>query len=271
MTTEGSARTLPKNIRDELAEFACALRGSHPSVPVLLRPICEALQVRVQRTASVENGKAYLSWDRSRHRTPTILLPVRAHKTWDRFCSAHELGHYFLLSKYDWAPDDGPSYWRTEELCDFFARELLLPRESINRSRFEESARNSLRHCDSTAAEALLPWKEAATAISEATSAFFLVLDTSTRGGMVVASSSLPQRRGTKSELPSDSACVSSLREFAQEAGTSRATLYRQLPSTLFSDTKLGSMLSKRKVRELVAAATPRSSRLKIAGLSYNG
>jgi hypothetical protein len=259
--------SLPRRIADEMGEYAAALRCEQSSVPVLLRRICQVLGISVRRDRQVPSGKAYLAWDRRTQAAPTILLPLKAHDRWDRFCAAHELGHYFLVSKYEWIPTGSKAYWQTEVLCDHFARKLLLPEDQL----FEwlgdtTDAAAYLTKCDRIAGTAIAPWKEVATSISEAFPVIFFGIEPSERaGGLRVASSSLPKRAGNKAEFPSNSAIVRRLMATSKEAASRRTVQDTKLDIAVFRGTKLYEPLAKLRVSELTARAWPAAGRMKIA------
>ena len=70
---------------------------------------------------------------------------------------AHELGHYVLISRYNWHPTEPSSYWETETLCDYFARELLLP-ASLFDDRPLVNSRSAMAECNSVMSKAQIPW-----------------------------------------------------------------------------------------------------------------
>lgn len=97
-------------------------------LPIALPPICHDLGVTVER-ADTGNARALLLNARTK---PRIVLNRQyasgtALSPWERFLVAHELGH-LVLHRYGIARPKTPNqYWKTEELCDAFARALLLP------------------------------------------------------------------------------------------------------------------------------------------------
>src|SRR6185295_1367329 len=92
-----------------------------------VRPICAELGIKVVRRSSVPSGKAYLAWNHGATDHPLVLLSSGGLLEWDRFCTAHEIGHYLLISAFRETPSNNKEYWKTEALCDEFARELLTP------------------------------------------------------------------------------------------------------------------------------------------------
>lgn len=190
---------LPTNIREILAATAGAARGDQRCPPILLKRVCASLKIPVERRPSVPQGKAFLAWDRAKEKTPRILLPVQRHATWDRFCAAHELGHFVLISNYDWIPKGKKQYWETEELCDFFARNLLI---TVNRDEVRNvKAAQVIELCDEIATSSLIPWKQAAEFISEHSDVCFLVAEIDREGGRVITGSTLPQKQGRSASI----------------------------------------------------------------------
>lgn len=266
------APQLPAAVTNELNQYATALRTDQNGVPVLLRSICEQLNIRVRRHSEVPNGKAYLAWDRQTQTAPTILLPLRGNARWDRFCAAHELGHYFLVSRYDWIPEGSKAYWQTELLCDHFARKLLLPDDQLPAWLGEpRDATDYLTKCDEIAATTITPWREVATAIAEALPVVFFGIEPSERpGGLRVVSSSLPNRTGYRAELAAESELVHLLNLSRERAAANGSRDDIKLNVRLFSDTRLDRPLNKIGVAELTARIWPQGKRIKIAAVSQS-
>lgn len=250
-----------------MAGYAAALRCGQSTVPVLLRRICHDLGIAVRRDGQVPGGKAYLAWDRRTQAAPTILLPLKSHDRWDRFCAAHELGHYFLVSKYDWIPIGSKAYWQTEVLCDHFARKLLIPdNQLLDWLGGAVDAAAYLTKCDEIAGTAIAPWKEVAISISEAFPVVFFAIEPSERpGGLRIASSSLPKRAASKAEFAPDSAIVQALREAFREVSSTRKVKDIKVDAKVFRGTKLYEPLAKLRVSELTARTWPSASRIKLA------
>jgi hypothetical protein len=261
------APELPVAVASELNQYAAALRTDQDGVPVLLRSICKQLDIRVRRHSEVPNGKAYLAWDRQTESAPTILLPLNGNARWDRFCAAHELGHYFLVSRYDWIPEGSKAYWQTELLCDHFARKLLLPDDQLPAWLGEpREAADYLTKCDKIAATTITPWREVATAIAEVLPVVFFGIEPSERpGGFRVMSSSLPKRIGYRAEFAADSELVQLLNRSVERAAANQTRDDIKLNVRLFADTKLDRPLKKMGVAELTARIWPQGTRIKIA------
>jgi Zn-dependent peptidase ImmA (M78 family) len=64
--------------------------------------------------------------------TFSIIVPDHLRGTYlERFQIAHELAHYLLISRGHAGPTDKSSYWRVEDVCDEFARRILLPKKPL--------------------------------------------------------------------------------------------------------------------------------------------
>jgi len=87
----------------------------------------------------------------------------------ERFVIAHELGHLILLRNGAPKPFGASEYWKLEEVCNDFARRLLINEEAINErlGRGDYSASSLLKICAGLALDAKVPWSAAAYRISE--------------------------------------------------------------------------------------------------------
>jgi len=136
---------------------------------VFVRDICFSLGVTVQKKDSVPPYKAYLSVDPSKNHSALILLPSKKIGTFERFCVAHELAHYLLLISFSALPRDKSEYWKHEELCDDFARCLLVPTRYVSQRLRDESlsASRYLHLCGEISKLARVPWIHVAHRIAE--------------------------------------------------------------------------------------------------------
>jgi hypothetical protein len=121
-----------QELRDHLRSWAEQLTADSLHPPVLVGKICTTLGVDVAKRESVPLHKAYLSVDPTRERPALILLPVKQIGSFERFCIAHELAHYLLILGFSATPRDENEYWKHEELCDDFARHLLVPARHLD-------------------------------------------------------------------------------------------------------------------------------------------
>lgn len=261
----GQLRGLPDSIATELCIAAQDLRAEQQALPILLRPICNKVGVRVVRRSSVAEGKAYLEWDRASGSSPVVLLPQVGTLTWDRFCTAHELGHYVLITKYGWNPVERNDYWRTEVMCDYFARQLLIPEFGF-RKRPASRARTAMTWCNSLSRRADVPWIQAAKKISSAHPHLgFFRLARGKDARLKVLATSLPLEKGkgilvsTRSQF--SKIAFESMRIAKEESLTESRSLHR----TDFIGSTLGELFSDLGVKEIFVEASTRTQQVKIS------
>jgi hypothetical protein len=125
--------------------------------------------VDVAKRKNVPVHKAYLSVDPTRERPALILLPVKQIGSFERFCIAHELAHYLLILAFSATPQNKNEYWKHEELCDDFARHLLVPARYVVQKLGDESTEpdHLLTLCTNLAQSTRVPWMHTAHRISE--------------------------------------------------------------------------------------------------------
>jgi hypothetical protein len=267
MSAQASQRVnLPEDVESELSARAQQMHG-WTAMPIYLRDICAALRIPVKRHSNVPAGKAYLQWDRDAQERPTILLPLKAHKTWDRFCAAHELGHYILIKNYDWIPEDKETYWKTELLCDHFARELLIPDNLVVRGAREvNNPIEWLRLSSAVAEEALVPWLQTVHKISRLCAAVtFVRLEVQQRDGLIVSGSTLRNGRGTSMPIPTTSPLVERIRALREEAILSRTILRRDLELSDLTESKLGGFFREFGFTRVAVEVAPRGHQVRLA------
>lgn len=155
--------------RLHLRKWASDITSRFPGVPVLVRDLCSNLDVGLTRRESVPRNKAYLSFDPSTHKPPLIILPLGRPEDYQRFCVAHELAHYFLSKKFNLTPNTSSEYWQHEEICDDFARHLLIPDSFISEKleNMTDNPRDYLHLCGEIRQLARVPWTQAAIRIAE--------------------------------------------------------------------------------------------------------
>lgn len=159
--------------QNRLHEWAASLLGPAPAIPVVIENICGGLGVKLKRASSVPASKSYLSIDPTKIDPISVLLPGVSNElpltSFERLCVAHELAHYFLLKNFELLPRSKSEYWQHEELCDDFARHLLIPEQYIVQRASDTSWEPSayLKLCGDVAAAAWIPWIHAAIRITE--------------------------------------------------------------------------------------------------------
>jgi hypothetical protein len=259
------SRDLPPAIARELTNFAERMRGDQKSLPILLRTICSKLDIRIIRRKSVAPGKAYLEWNGLTGSSPLVLLPSVGNVTWDRFCTAHELGHYVLISKYGWHPNNPSDYWRTEVMCDYFARQLLIPDFALCH-RAATTARSAMAWCNFISQRADVPWIQAAKKITVAYPYLgYLRLVNGKDGRLKVLATSLPLEKG-RGTLVAVRADFTKIANDAMEvACRSGRRIVRALSRDHFISSKLGELLSEVGARDLYMEASAAARQVKIS------
>ena len=261
----GLSRSLPDAIKKELDTAAERLRAQQPSLPILLRPICVKLGIKVVRRASVPEGKAYLQWDGAGGHSPIVLLPRSGALTWDRFCTAHELGHFVLVTKFGWNPTEQSDYWRTEVMCDYFARQLLVPDFGL-RLRPARRARTAMSWCNSLSKNADVPWIQAAkkiTSVHPHLAFFRLAKGKDTR--LKVLATSLPLEKGIGT-LVSTRTAFSKIAYGAIEIAKQESLCEsRTVDRADFVGSRLGELFSDLGVKEIFLEASMRREQIKLS------
>jgi len=100
------------------------------SYPIDIISLCNNLKINIvydincNDTASlnIKNNKFYIKLGRQYNNKNSPFV---------RYMLAHEIGHYFINHKLC-ATISKNEYWVFEELCDYFARVLLLPNKFVN-------------------------------------------------------------------------------------------------------------------------------------------
>jgi hypothetical protein len=166
---EASAVRALDEFRTHLRSWAAELSSRSSEPPVRVRDVCKSLRVEISRKNTVPQYKAYLSVDPSRDHPAVILLPAKRIGGFERFCAAHELAHYLILIAFDVTPQGKVEYWKHEELCDEFARHLLIPTHYVKKKvdNADLSTRCSLLLCNEISRSAWVPWIHAALRIAE--------------------------------------------------------------------------------------------------------
>jgi Zn-dependent peptidase ImmA (M78 family) len=262
-----SSSVLPPILANELADIAKEMRSHEERTPVLLREICKQLGIRIVRSASVQPGKAYLEWDRAAERAPIIRLPSREALSWDRFCAAHELGHYVLMERFSYHPQTDSEYWQTEVLCDFFARELLLP-DSLFPDTFEQGGELLIAGCDQLSRTAKVPWIQVAKKISRRfPNTFLMRLGLGADGLLKVSATSLPLEKGRGRKIDSRTSFGIKARDALEEAKTRNSCVALECSRDDFLGTRLGELFSELAVERVFLKADRKGASLALAAV----
>ena len=257
---------MPGSIADELKAIAAEFRGDEVSYPVLLKRICMNYGIRVVRRNTVSPGKAFLEWNRAAGELPVVLLPMQKSSNWVRFCAAHELGHFALISRYDWHPEETSSYWQTEVMCDYFARELLLP-DSLFCGFEIDDPRSAMDKCNSIMRDALVPWAQVAKKITQRDpNVVFMRLQMSKNDSRSeVISTSLPLEKGRRTRVNTrarfSSIAMTALEVARQSSMPERLVLTRDD----FVGSRLGELFSELAVRKIFMETSASVDQIKLA------
>jgi hypothetical protein len=186
--------------RLKLRTWAAALLADQVTVPVLMQSVCHQLGISIRKSASVGQFQAYLSIDPSKEPSVSILLPRKRVGNFERFCIAHELAHYYLISQHSLSPKSKGEYWAHEVICDDFARHLLVPEIYID-NYLEEAkactAEDYLGLCGVVTNQSRVPWTQAALRIAGKCSTItYCRMRFDGTGHLEVASTTLPGRKG---------------------------------------------------------------------------
>jgi hypothetical protein len=187
-----------KEFRSQLIDWAAELAAPSETLPIRLRDICKHLGVIVTRRESVPRFKAYLSIDPTKKSAATILLPHKTIGGFERFCVAHELAHYLLFATHKAVPESQSEYWMHEEICDEFARNLLLPDRHLRDSvgTIATGPAGVLGLCRDLAQLAWVPWIQTAIRITEAKPEAIYIRVARDADRLKICSTSLPRQQG---------------------------------------------------------------------------
>lgn len=156
--------------RSHLVRSAAKIFEESPDLPVRMEKICALFKVDVMYSGEVPRAKAYLRLEPGFQNNVKILLPEeRMGQSHERFCIGHELAHLLLWRMHKAVPHGNSEYWQFEEICDEFARRLLMP-ESAVRQVLSENGSDAgalLRDSYRLANLAKAPWAQSARRISE--------------------------------------------------------------------------------------------------------
>lgn len=145
-----------------------AFRLSRTALPVHLGKLCAALGLVVSYRDDLKKPSAYLVRTGDDWRRATVLLPsVGRGSRYQRFCLGHEIAHLLLFRQFELPPEGDRSYWQVEELCDEFARRLLVPDSVVEEYYAPTQPEAILESSYKLCAAAQVPWSQAAKRIGE--------------------------------------------------------------------------------------------------------
>lgn len=185
--------------RCALADNALGIFGHSPNLPVCFERICALLKVEIVYSDKVPENKAYLQKENERDEIAKVLLPPSgAGSPYERFCIAHELAHLLLWRIYRAVPHGSSEYWQFEDICDEFARSLLMPEVEVRHWLAAEPrhATTLLKASYRLANLAKAPWAQSAYRISEIEHrASFFRIKPQVDGRLRILVSTLPSRK----------------------------------------------------------------------------
>jgi hypothetical protein len=192
-------------MRLHLREWATHLAAGSDGVPILVRDICSLLGIAIAKDSAVPPLKAYLSLDPTKDIPAKILLPKKSIGSFERFCIAHELAHYLLHTRLGCYPDSKSEYWKHEDICDEFARNLLLPDAFLSEELAEpRTSTKYLVLCADIADRARIPWIQAALRIVDVVpDLIFFRCESNPQQEMRLAATTLRRRKGQTKIIPS--------------------------------------------------------------------
>src|SRR5262245_46680781 len=113
-----------------MLEGAATRLAAQWSSPIDLEGICARLGISLERS-DVPRGRALLVKKGATFRIKLPQSDSSQLSRLERFLVAHELGHVVISRDVGVAPFGKSEYWQHEELCDSFARHLLLPNSVV--------------------------------------------------------------------------------------------------------------------------------------------
>jgi Zn-dependent peptidase ImmA (M78 family) len=245
----------PERCRDLLNSSVDKLLANTTQFPFNLGRLCSQLGVSLIYKEGISRFNAYIANSGRNWETAAVFLPTEGFgSSYERFCIAHELGHLLLFRELDARPEGGSDYWRFEELCDEFARKLLVPEDVVKDHLCCRDPISALKSSLMLARVSKVPWIHAARRISEFQSGvYFLRLTVAPSKRIKVLASSFPNQkeRGRLIDEPTEFSKV--LRSLS--AGQPWEPVY--VPFDLLNKSNVPSLLE-----SLEAATCPRQTSL---------
>lgn len=212
-------------------------------LPVDVDKLCNQFNVKVHRTnKKLESDKALLIVT---NKGTEIHLSINreGYTNRERFMIVHELGHLILDRDFGINPLGKSEYWKHEDLCDYFARIVLLPDNFLKKSMKNtiNTPSQRLGLIAFLAKSALVPWAAAAYRVTDFDeSIFFFEFEVTTSNNRIKGQefratvSTLPDKKyqGTKLSSNNKLGCI-----LAQIKDKKRPLI---LDHSLFQDHDLG-------------------------------
>jgi hypothetical protein len=180
-----------------LTHFVHRFNNESAAFPVNLGKLCAELGVRLVHKDGIPRFNAYLAKAGSNWESAVIFLPNEGFGTpYERFCIAHEIAHLLLFRELVARPSTESQHWQMEELCDTFARNLLVPESAMQRYLTEREPISTLHAAFALSKAAKVPWVQAALRISELQSdVFFLRLALPPNERAKILASTFPRQK----------------------------------------------------------------------------
>jgi hypothetical protein len=192
--------------RDMLDAHVVKLHARTAAFPINLGRLCSELGVSLVYKEGISRFNAYVADSGRKWETAAVFLPPEGFgSNYERFCIAHEIAHLLLFRELDAKPQDGSEYWRFEELCDDFARKLLIPEGMVKSHLGQRDPISALKVSFTLTRVSRVPWIHAARRISEfQPDVYFLRLAVAVAERIKILASTFPnhKERGRLIEEP---------------------------------------------------------------------
>jgi len=191
------------------------------SLPIDIERVCTKLQVEHGR--NILDYKTARLAGKSRISLPSLLLPQSGYYSeTERYLIAHEIGHFVLALLCSATPLGRSEYWQFEDLCNSFARQLLIPESTLNNlPNSITSPKEALVLASNLASNAFVPWPTAAWRVAERNTRFALLNVTARRDRlgqlvMKITASTLPRKQLQQKVLDTQAGLGGMLRPLTQ-------------------------------------------------------
>lgn len=136
-----------EQIQTELAGIAERLAAEVGALPMPVAFLSERFGIRVTYVDTGERFSSYCRIEDCGRRAEILIGDTSRGSNFERFCIAHEVAHLLIWREFKLSPATKSEYWRHEQLCDDFARRLLMPKAALKRH-IERSKRGAVAHLD---------------------------------------------------------------------------------------------------------------------------
>ncbi|HHT9109011.1 MAG TPA: ImmA/IrrE family metallo-endopeptidase [Candidatus Wunengus sp. YC64] len=160
-----------KNLLKDFLYDASQKFATHATAHIDIVLLCGSLGIEVIRSSKVDFKTALLVKEELGYQIKLSQKETNrnGYTLFEEFLIAHEIGHLLIERKYSVKPHRTKEYWEFEELCNYFARMLLLPdgyiRKKLNGLKAEPL--DLLELSNQIAKEAQVYWPVAAHRLAE--------------------------------------------------------------------------------------------------------